>query len=157
MADIKDVIVYFCENYPHKAELSKARLTKMVYLADWMSAIQRRKQISNIKWMYNHYGPYVDDVAEVVQKDHLFEMISTVNLYGSTKDVVKLKKNNNNVILTNAERTILDSIIKITAPLYWNRFIELVYSTYPILKSPRYSSLDLVALAGEYGKMEISK
>ena len=35
MAKLVDVVGYLCEHYPHKAELSKARLTKMVYLADW--------------------------------------------------------------------------------------------------------------------------
>jgi hypothetical protein len=39
MAELKDIIAYYCKQYPHKAELSKARLTKMVYLADWKSAI----------------------------------------------------------------------------------------------------------------------
>ncbi len=50
MAALKDIIAYYCDRYPHKEELSKARLTKMVYLADWKSAIVHGKQISDIKW-----------------------------------------------------------------------------------------------------------
>jgi hypothetical protein len=41
MATLGDVMAYLCEHYPHKDDLSKARLTKLVYLADWKSAIER--------------------------------------------------------------------------------------------------------------------
>jgi len=34
--------------------------------------------------------------------------------------------------------------------LEWQDLLRLVYSTYPILSSERYSELDLVALAKEY-------
>lgn len=150
MADLKDIIAYYCKQYPHKAELSKARLTKMVYLADWKSAIDRGKQVSNIQWVYNHYGPYVDDVANVAQSDSIFDIQSTTNMFGGNKEVVRLKSENYSPSITNAEKSILDHIISITSTKYWNTFMELVYSTYPILKSPKYSSLDLVALAKEY-------
>lgn len=62
MDKLEAVIAYLCENYPHKSELSKARLTKLVYLADWKSCIESNKQISGIEWVFNHYGPYVDDI-----------------------------------------------------------------------------------------------
>jgi hypothetical protein len=150
MAELRDIIGYVCQKYPHKSELSKARLTKMVYLADWRSALKRGKQLSSIKWVYNHYGPYVDDVVEVALTDNAFGVNTTTNAYGSTKDVVKLKRSGMEFDLTKAEREILDDIIRIVSPLYWNKFIELVYSTYPIMQNDRYSSLNLVRLADDY-------
>ena len=150
MAALRDIIAFFCKNYPHKAELSKARLTKMVYLSDWKSAIERKRQISDIKWVYNHYGPYVDDVANAAQTDPVFEIEAMTNFYGSNKEVVRLKSDRYEPNLTNAEKEILAYIIAITSTKYWNPFMELVYSTYPILKSQKYSELDLIALAKEY-------
>lgn len=150
MAKLKDIIAYYCKYYPYKVELSKARLTKMVYLADWKSAIDLGKQISNIQWVYNHYGPYVDDVATIAQSDAIFDIEATTNMFGGNKEIVRLSSNNYEPCLTNAEKIILDHIISITSTKYWNTFMELIYSTYPILKSDRYSNLDLVALAKEY-------
>jgi hypothetical protein len=53
MARLRDVVAYLCHEYPHKGELSKARLTKMVYLADWRSAIERGSQVTDIEWVFN--------------------------------------------------------------------------------------------------------
>ncbi len=151
MADLRDIIAYYCKKYPHKTELSKARLTKMVYLADWKSCIDRSKQISKIQWVYNHYGPYVEDVANVAQTDDIFDLKSTINFLGKSKQVVKLKSENYDTkSLSVADKNILDHIISITSKRYWNSFIELVYSTYPIIKSEKFSNLNLVELAEEY-------
>jgi uncharacterized protein YwgA len=152
MAEIKDIIAYFCKKYPHKSELSKARLTKMVYLADWRSCLKRGRQISPIQWIFNHYGPYVEDVANVASTDTRFVVETTTNSYGSAKELVRLKNENVDVKITNAEREIIDHIIQKVSPLYWNSFIELVYSTYPIRKSRRYEELDLVSLAEDYNE-----
>ena len=154
MAELRDIIAYYCKQYPHKAELSKARLTKMVYLADWKSAIDRGRQISNIQWVYNHYGPYVDDVANVAQSDSIFDIESTTNMFGGNKQVVRLRSESYSPDITNAEKSILDHIISTASTMYWNNFMELVYSTYPILKSDKYSNLDLVSLAKEYKSAE---
>lgn len=151
MAELRDIIAYYCKKYPHKMELSKARLTKMVYLADWKSCINRGKQISKINWVYNHFGPYVEDVANTAQTDSIFDIKSTTNFLGKSKQVVKLKSENYDPkSLSVADKNILDHIISITSKRYWNSFIELVYSTYPIIKSEKFSNLNLVELAEEY-------
>lgn len=151
MATIKDILIYFCKEYPHKAELSKARLTKMVYLADWKSAIDRKKTLTDIEWVYNHYGPYVDDVWSTVRKERdIFKSADETNFYGSSKEVVMLVSEDTPDNLENEERKILDKIIEVTKEKYWNDFISLVYSTYPVRKSERYDSLNLVKLAKEY-------
>lgn len=42
MAELKDVIACIYSSYPQKAKLSEARLKRMLYLADWRSAITRK-------------------------------------------------------------------------------------------------------------------
>lgn len=151
MAQLRDVMAYLCARYPHKNELSKARLTKMVYLADWRAAITRNAQITSISWIYNYYGPYVDDVTDVARDDPGFEVIHTANMYGGYKEIIRYVGNEDWHSLTGSDIKVLDYVIEMTAPMYWDQFIELVYSTFPITKMPRFAPLNLVALAREYG------
>lgn len=155
MAELSNVIAYICQRYPHKDELSKARLTKMVYLADWRSAITQGRQMTDVQWVFNHYGPYVDDIVQVAREDPAFDVIQTANLYGDHKEVIHLCAATTDTALTRQERDILDFVISTCAPLSWNDFIRLVYSTYPIMTQPRYSRLDLSQLANEYKASEL--
>lgn len=150
MARLKDIVGYLCQNYPYEEELSKARLTKLVYLADWKSCIEYEKQISEIQWVFNHFGPYVDDVSELAYKDEDFNVTMTSNTFGNLKEVISLKKSFPITSLTNDEKGILDFVIKQTHKLRWDEFIQLVYSTYPILTHSRYSNLDLVKTSKRY-------
>jgi hypothetical protein len=150
MADLRDVVVYLCKHYPHPQELSKARLTKMVYLADWRSALSEDHQITNITWEFNHYGPYVRDVEQVARQDPDLTLTTTVSYYGAPKDLIAVRPDVREPRLSEEEREILDYVISNTKTLYWSDFINLVYSTYPVRESAKYSHLNLVKLAGEY-------
>lgn len=150
MADLRDVVAYICEKYPHKHELSKARLTKLVYLADWRSAITRGQQLTNISWQFNHYGPYVDDVVQVARNEAAFEVRQDVTMYGDAKEVIRITEHIPCDSLVNEDREILNYVIRTTEGKYWDSFVRLVYSTYPIVTQPRFISLDLVSLAAKY-------
>jgi len=154
MAHLKDVIAYICEKYPHKNELSKARLTKLVYLADWRSAITRAKQLTPITWTFNHFGPYIDDVVTLARSDPDFDVVKGSTIYGDEKEVIRLRSSIPCTSLTAEDRTILDFVIQSTQSKFWDAFIRLVYSTYPILSQPRFTNLDLVKLAQEYKAKE---
>ncbi len=133
-------------------ELSNARVTKMLYLADWKQAITNRTQITPINWYFDNYGPFVYDVKNEAEGDkELFEVVDTVNFFGTPKVMLKIKdKNYEPAELTNNEITALNHVINETKILGWNSFIKLVYSTYPITSSNRYSFLNLVEKAQEY-------
>ena len=147
MSNLKDVIYYVCQKYPIKGELSKARLTKLVYLADWKSALERHQQITEIKWYFHNFGPYVDDVIDVAKKESIFEVSDTKNMYGDVKELVSISNIHFEPNLDSRERFYIDQVIEETKSMYWKKFIEHVYSTEPIKNSDRYSELDLVALA----------
>ncbi len=157
MAKIRDVAAYICETYPHKHELSKARLTKLVYLADWESAKATGHQMTDIAWVFHNYGPYVDDVINEVQSDQDFEIVQTYNLYGEPKQVIGLRTANPSISLSGDERQIIDRIVDDTKVMYWDAFIKHVYSTYPIKTQDRYSELNLVELATEYQHSNAAK
>lgn len=150
MGSLRDAVAYICKNYPHQDELSNARVTKMVYLADWKSAIERRKQLTDIKWRFDHYGPFVYDVRDVVEGDAAFEIVPTRNLYGSHKELLKVSDDVEYPSLNEDEIQVLDHVLEASAKLNWDQFIKLVYSTYPIVTHERYSELDLIRSAEEY-------
>lgn len=152
MAELKDILAYLLVNYPHKSELSNARVTKMIYLADWRHAIEHHRQVSEISWYFDNYGPFVKDVAETVQKyPGLFESFYTTNLYGKIKMVLKIRDEHyQSSTLTDIEKASLDHVIDVVKKLNWNDFIKLVYSTYPIIRSERHSYINLLDMAAKY-------
>jgi len=152
MATLGDVMAYLCERYPHKHELSKARLAKLIYLADWKSAIERGEQMTGTVWFYNYFGPYVDDVAIEAEKDPAFKVRGIRNLYGDPKELIELVRPRKYPSLTEDDKRILDSVIASAARKNWNDFIRLVYSTYPIITQDRFSQLDLAELARRYAE-----
>lgn len=151
MNKINNIVAYLCLNYPFKEELSKARLTKLVYLADWFSALVDNHQMTNIHWVFNHYGPYVDDVVDSIINSRMnFNIKYSSNFYGSEKSVISYIGSIESINLSDREREILDLVINKTSSMFFNEFIDYIYSTYPIKASSRYSYLDLVNLAHEY-------
>ncbi|MBW0282253.1 hypothetical protein ATN38_00320 [Rhodococcus sp. FH8] len=145
------MLAYLCENYPHKHELSKARITKMLYLADWRSSITIGHQLSSISWKFNHYGPYVDDTRDIADRSTLLAVEETENMYGRPKTLIARSGQPVDFeSLTEVERKILDHVINSTEDLYWNDFIALVYKTYPVANSERGTVLDLPSLAKAY-------
>lgn len=148
MAKIKDVTAYVCATYPHKDELSKARVTKLVYLADWKAAQKNKKQLTKIEWYFHNYGPYVDAVVESALKDPRFDVVSTSTMYGDSKTLFTIKRDAEyRKGLSEGDRDIIDSVIDETKDLYWDSFIKHVYDTYPIRVTDRHKTLNLVSLA----------
>lgn len=141
--NLEEIIRYICKRYPYPEELSKARLTKLVYLADWESCKKFGRQLSNIKWFFHNFGPYVDDVVNCAKSSPYIDVIETENFYGERKELVKVALG---APFPNIDKFAIDIIHKIideTKDLYWNDFIEYVYNTPPVAFSERYSTLNL--------------
>ena len=150
MNRLQRIIAYFCLNYPYPNELSNSRLTKLIYLADWLSSLADRRQLTAINWLFNHYGPYVDDIKNTVIFSDNFLLQNDQNMYGSSKNMIKFLGNPNEIFLTDRDISILNLVIEKTKGKYYNEFVDYIYSTYPVQSQNRYSNLDLVDLAEEY-------
>jgi hypothetical protein len=152
---LKDVVAYLIKNYPETMlrELSNARLTKMVYLADWHSCLRGKGQITDIDWYFDNYGPFVWDIQKTAtENDGIFEIHETSNMYGNKKRLFSLKGDPDIEISGSAKKS-LDHILEVSSKLYWENFIKLVYSTYPVASSERYTQLNLIEKAEEYKKV----
>jgi len=145
---LHDLMAFLYLKISHKADLSKARFTKLVYLADWKMSQRHGRSISNIEWLFNHYGPYVDDVVNLARDSTDFNVVVTRNAYGSIKEQVQFLGDINSCnSIDNDELQVIEEVVRETDLLYFNDFINHVYSTYPVRESNRYSFLDLPKMA----------
>lgn len=148
---IMSVIKYILSAYPYKDELSASRLTKMLYLTDWKAALEYDSQLTNTVWHFNHYGPYVDDFVKMAKDDADINVINTTTMFGGHKQLFELSSEfKGGVTLTPQLTEIVDFVINATKDKNYEEFIKLVYSTYPVISSSKYSNLDLVKKAREY-------
>ncbi|WP_429126262.1 Panacea domain-containing protein [Aeromonas veronii] len=150
MNKLRSIMAYIAKAYPHKNELSKARLTKLIYLSDWFSSLLDGKQMTDIRWVFNHYGPYVDDVSNIAAFDSEFSIKPEKTVYGSDKYVISYCGSGVDNVLSEREKAIIDAVIDKTKSMYFNDFINYVYSTYPVSSSERYAEMNLEALARKY-------
>ena len=154
-ANLIDVVAYILKHYPIQSELSNFRVTKMIYLSDWLSARRYERQITEIKWFYDNFGPFVWDIKDTVEKNEgLIKVEHTKNTYGDDKLLFILKDKNYKSAMTKEDTDMLDYVIDATKKLYSADFVNLVYSTYPILTSEKYTYLDLVGKAKEYKELK---
>jgi hypothetical protein len=148
---ISNLIKYILKIYPHKSDLSASRLTKMLYLADWKNAIENATQLTDVVWHFNHYGPYVDDFIEIAKNDDDIDVKITNTIFGGRKQQIELKSAfNQEIDISESDKKILNFVIDATKNKNYEEFIKLVYSTYPVLSSNKYSDFDLVQMARDY-------
>lgn len=145
MNNLVKILVYIIRNYPFKRELSKARLTKIVYLIDWEYVKKTGHQLTNIQWYYDNYGPFVWDIIDSVKENnHYFNISSEKTYMGNEKTLVSLNKEYEyNLKINPTEKEIIDLVINQTMKFGWNDFINYVYDTPPVKNSKRYTYLDL--------------
>lgn len=157
MTNLEGLIRYILLRYPDISELSKPRLVKLIYLIDWKYTIEHGHQYTSINWYYNHYGPYVNDVIDLMRTQaEVFQVNSYNNQYqGITDKFILLDKSP--VSLDGDVKAITDLFIDYTYKLTWSNFISLVYSTYPIKSSLKYTTLNLAKMAEEFTKTSANK
>lgn len=148
-----EIIRYILSNYPYPDEISASRLTKMVYLADWKEAIVHGKQITEIKWHFNHRGPYNDEIIQAARKDKNIKITVKNNIFGNKKTHIELIGCELPGNIDSDFLEVLDFVINATKEKSYGDFLKLVYSTYPVISSDKYDDLDLVSKAAEYKSM----
>lgn len=144
MNKLLNIILYIVKYYPYEDVLTKTRLTKLIYLIDWESILKYGKQMTNISWYFDHFGPYVPDVMDEANNSDELYVVSERSNFGTEKYIIKSKENKDLIQindLTKEDIEIIDKVINETKSLNWNEFINYVYDTKPIKNSKKYSQL----------------
>lgn len=149
MNKLREIIRFILKNSSQPNKLTKTKVTKLVYLTDWYSVQENNKQITKIDWYFDHYGPYVNDVYQMAEKDSKIEIEEMLNAYGNPKKVLKLTRQDKGykIKLNNPEIAIINKVLLETDSMNWREFIEYVYETEPIKNNKRYTRLDLQSYA----------
>ena len=134
MAEPKDVVAYLRRRYPANG-LSRVRLRRMAYLADWKSALERGRQMTGLVWVFGDRGPGGPDAERLVEEELSGRPRSLLDRYPS---------------LTAEDRRLLRFVARSVEGKGYPEMEKLVYSTYPLFTGERHSELDLTSLAGEY-------
>ena len=152
-AEILDLAIYIFRTYPSPLQLSKPRLVKIMYLIDWKHCLDFGEQATDINWFFNHYGPYVDDVINTLKNAPNDFIIKSYNnpFGGGMSDSIKLISERK-IFISNTVKQVTDLIISKTHHFDWTSFISLVYGTYPVKTSSKYTRLNLVQDASQYKK-----
>lgn len=143
---LRNVLLYIVKNYPYGDDLTKTRITKLVYLIDWEYTKKYGKQMTEISWYFDHYGPYVSDVLDEADEDKTVSIQSTFSNFGTIKYIVRPKYDKELIhyeCLDVNEIEVINEVFENTKMLSWNQFINYVYDTPPIKESGKYSYLDL--------------
>ena len=138
MADPKDVLAYLRRRYP-RGGLSRVRLRRMAYLADWKSAVERGRQMTGLSWGFGDNGPDCPEARLLVEAE----------LSGPARGLLAPYPS-----LTAEDRRLLRFVVRSVREKGYPEVEKLVYPTYPILTRERHSGLDLVALAEEYRRVK---
>ena len=106
---------------------------------------------SGINWYFDNYGPYVQDVMKTASSDERIKITEETSHYGGVKYIFQLEKSKNLEFkyLSEKEYRIIDSVIEETKDMSFNNFINYVYNTPPVIKTPKGHSLDLIKISSE--------
>ena len=72
------------------------------------------------------------------------------NDFGKPKQIISLRNGLNQVNLNIEDSDSIDFIIEKTKDMGFNKFIQYVYSTYPVLSSQHGETLNLIEKAEQY-------
>ncbi len=153
--NLREVVAFLTQGSPPRYPFSNARLTKMVYLADWKAALTYGRQITQIRWVFNHYGPWVPDVVDSIRHDPAFRIEKKRNGLGGPKEEIRQIRDVPITTLLQKQEIALTHVVDETIGLDWTTFIRLVYSTFPVVNQPRFATLDLPMLASEYKRQTL--
>lgn len=129
------VVARIFKSYQALGELSPFMLVFILYLIDWKSTLIKGKQLSDIKWKYideSFANDTIEKINNRIFKDGVFD---------HRKVKINLKKE---------DIAIIDELVNKSLNLDSEKFIKLVFSTYPMYKEVKGINLDLSVLAKEY-------
>lgn len=147
-------VKYIFIKYPKKEDLFVSRLTKIIYLIDWKSAIDDSCLLTNSEWHLDNYGPYIEHFFDAITKDKDLDIKISNNLDEDKKLSIVMKNIEWQDHLEDRQKKIIDFVINVTKDKNYSDLSKLVFSTYPIIVGNNNFYLDLIKLAHDYNELK---
>ncbi|ADM28469.1 conserved hypothetical protein [Ignisphaera aggregans DSM 17230] len=105
MADPRDIVLYTISRYAAIAGrgISRIRLMKLLFLADYIYKKRFNKKLTNAKWIMWLFGPFSKDILNVldeleVKGKVIIEDVDGIGIFYSTYERVRLDDEVKNII-----------------------------------------------------------
>lgn len=119
-------------------ELSSVQLTSCVYLIDWKSCLELGRQLTSLSWSSNFGTEVLNNALEHPQFFHVRN--------GSRIVLVRSRR----TFFSEEEQKVIRHVLRVTKDMSPAGVVKLVNSTYPVMVSGPYQSLNLPWLAKVY-------
>jgi len=143
MNSILAVSHYLKANHPKQHCLSRHRLLRLVYLADWRAALVYGLPLTDTHWVNDHVFPQAPDALPWFRVDD----------GDSYENVPAYLPSMEEEPLTEQAVTSLDYVLEKTKNLNWTGVALLVQATHPAHMTEKGSVMDLNSLAIDYRKI----
>jgi hypothetical protein len=146
MAETNQALAYIALNASRAVPLTWLRITTLLYLSDWRSAIIFKKQISDVNWV-QPFVEKVPDIAHRITQPHsgfVVEEPGVIRFAGPPR-----------ITLSPDAAECIDFVLHGELQKGWLEFFRIAYSTFPMFSQPARAALDLVDLARRYEQHSI--
>ena len=150
------IILYLLAHYSNLSELTSSKIIKMIYLADWHSAVLTDKTLTSTEWFLNDYGPTSDELLAAFKNYNEFTSKLAHDLTNKNKRLEFNDTLSKKINLSREQQAILDRVIDVTQKRNLNDFNVFVKSTYPVISSNINNKLNLIKKAQAYKDDNIS-
>ena len=150
MANLAAALDYLLQKHTNICDtLNPNRLIRVLYLADWKSAISNGKPITNIHWQMKDANPQMDTSSLKTIVDFIERKGRTIGI-GVFETGRKLFFSG----LSISEKSILDFVLELCKDKGDEYLTHLVYSTYPSMTQSSEEEIDLPVLAKRYAEIQ---
>lgn len=154
----EQLICFYCENLPKQYVPSESLLSKMVYLADWKSAVNYGNQITDLNWKLEDETH--EPIAQGIRLTELVKVCST-NQSGpctarwtplSTRSFLRQRRKTlvEASELSEQQKAIARSVLKLVD--HKSSMDRLIEGTYPVSTQTLNEDMQLTAIANEYNE-----
>jgi len=141
---VRKLLLYIVDQLQDmEAQVSTIRLVKLLYLIDLEYFIKHKKTLTEINWVFYHYGPYFFEVGDVLRSasiDLEAREVMTQRGKGYTYRVIDTQDISKLVDFTTEQQ--INRIIKQWALEDTQALLDFVYNTPPIKKGQRGNPID---------------
>jgi hypothetical protein len=140
------------------AQISTIRLVKLLYLIDLEHLIRHEKTLTEIDWVYYHYGPYFFELGDVLRSSSIdLEASEVLTSSGRGYTYKTLDDQDISRLVDFATEQQINRIIKKWALEDTRLLLDFVYNTLPIKKGIRGNKLDFGLALEKEGSLKQSK
>ena len=137
MATLRDTIGLTCSCLPNGPHL--LRLSYILYLTDWSSAVVQGRRVTTLKWLLSAHGPRAEAVDGFLANSREFKLMgakgpSAIVLFEGLPPFPSLNK---------ADSRIIQEIIRVTEDLNWSQMQRLIHQSDPVMFGRIDQDLDL--------------